>query len=92
MLRPLRYIVFLTARARVHSMRLKFSGVTIHGAHAQPIESRPKQILTEIQHLLARDLAATNRLILEQLTSEIEIIQTIAQHIINSGGKRLRPF
>lgn len=51
-----------------------------------------KQTLTDIQLLLADDLAATNRLISEQLTSNIAIIQTIAQHIIHSGGKRLRPF
>lgn len=48
--------------------------------------------LTNIQQLLADDLQATNRLILQQLTSNVPVIQTIAQHIINSGGKRLRPL
>ena len=62
-------------------------------AHAyNPINSTPKEILTGIQDLLADDLIATNQLILEQLTSEVTIIQTIAQHIITSGGKRLRPL
>ena len=62
-------------------------------AHAySPINFTPKEILTGIQGLLADDLTATNQLILEQLTSEITIIQTIAQHIITSGGKRLRPL
>lgn len=62
-------------------------------AQAQsPLNLSSKQILTGIQQLLGEDLAATNRLILEQLTSEVEIIQTIAQHIITSGGKRLRPL
>lgn len=54
--------------------------------------SGSKQILTEIQELLADDLAATNRLIFEQLVSEVPIIETIAQRIVSSGGKRLRPL
>lgn len=53
---------------------------------------QPKQILIGIQELLATDLAATNQLILEQLDSDVVIIQKIAQHIISSGGKRLRPL
>jgi octaprenyl-diphosphate synthase len=57
-----------------------------------PIALTPKEILTGIQDLLADDLSATNRLIMEQLQSEIPIIQNISQHIITSGGKRLRPL
>ena len=52
----------------------------------------PKQILAGIQVLLSADLSATNQLIIEQLASEVPIIQTIAKHIITSGGKRLRPL
>ncbi len=52
----------------------------------------PRQILTEIQGLLANDLIATNKLILDQLSSEVPIIQKIAEYIISSGGKRLRPL
>jgi octaprenyl-diphosphate synthase len=51
-----------------------------------------QQALTDIQALLADDLSATNQIILEQLTSEVPIIQTITQRIISSGGKRLRPL
>src|SRR5882757_5434622 len=56
------------------------------------IKLTPKEILTRIQELLADDLAATDQLILAQLNSDVPIIQTIAQHIISSGGKRLRPL
>jgi len=52
----------------------------------------PKQILTEIQDLLSDDLSATNRIIQEQLNSDVAIIQKIAKHIVSSGGKRLRPM
>jgi octaprenyl-diphosphate synthase len=61
-------------------------------AYAHSSSFLSKQTLTVIQDLLAYDLAATNQLILEQLSSEVAIIQTIAQHIITSGGKRLRPL
>lgn len=53
---------------------------------------KSKQTLSDIQLLLADDLTATNQLILEQLVSNVPVIQTIARHIINSGGKRLRPL
>ena len=51
-----------------------------------------KQALADIQSLLLNDLTATNHIILDQLTSNVPVIQTIARHIINSGGKRLRPI
>ncbi len=51
-----------------------------------------RQILSEIQELLAKDLEATDHLITQQLVSDVPIIQTIAKHIIKSGGKRLRPL
>lgn len=57
-----------------------------------PLQLSPKEILTKIQTLLSEDLAATDQLILTQLNSDVAIIQTIAQHIIGSGGKRLRPL
>ncbi|MBS0352227.1 MAG: polyprenyl synthetase family protein [Proteobacteria bacterium] len=51
-----------------------------------------KKVLEGIQNLVKDDLTATNKLILEQLDSDIDIIQKIANHIIQSGGKRLRPL
>jgi octaprenyl-diphosphate synthase len=52
----------------------------------------PKEILVGIQQLVKDDLKSANTLILEQLHSDIDIIQKIANHIIQSGGKRLRPL
>ncbi|MFA5632911.1 MAG: polyprenyl synthetase family protein [Porticoccaceae bacterium] len=44
-------------------------------------------------HLAARDdFDAVNRLILEQLHSDITLIENIGQHLIDAGGKRLRPL
>jgi octaprenyl-diphosphate synthase len=47
-----------------------------------------------LQRLLAiveSDLSDTNQIILERMHSEVELIPTLARHLIAAGGKRLRP-
>lgn len=41
--------------------------------------------------VIQSDFDATNRLITEELVSDVPLIQEIARHIIKSGGKRMRP-
>ena len=48
--------------------------------------------LPAIRKLIAEDLQATDHLILEQLYSDVTLINQIGHYIINSGGKRLRPM
>ncbi|HHW4678360.1 MAG TPA: polyprenyl synthetase family protein [Xylella sp.] len=48
--------------------------------------------LPQIQSFTAPDMAAIDTLIRNRLTSEIVLINQIADHIISSGGKRLRPM
>lgn len=48
--------------------------------------------LSAIRKLIADDLQATDHLILEQLQSDVALINQIGHYIINSGGKRLRPM
>lgn len=48
--------------------------------------------LTEIRQLIAEDIAATDQLILNRLTSDVVLINQIGHYIIHSGGKRLRPL
>lgn len=48
--------------------------------------------LQTIRDLVAVDFAAMDQLISKRLYSEVELIQQIAKHIIQSGGKRLRPL
>ena len=38
------------------------------------------------------DFAATNRLIIEQLHSDVGLVENIGHYIVDSGGKRLRPI
>ncbi|MBF0447967.1 MAG: polyprenyl synthetase family protein [Magnetococcales bacterium] len=48
-------------------------------------------VLAELHALIQIDLEQTNRIILEQLDAQVELIPTLGSHLINSGGKRLRP-
>ncbi len=42
--------------------------------------------------LVADDFAAVNALIPHRLTSDVDLVEEIGRHIIESGGKRLRPL
>jgi len=48
-------------------------------------------IETSVQ-LVAEDFQAVNKLIADQLQSDVVLINQISKHIIHSGGKRLRPL
>jgi octaprenyl-diphosphate synthase len=49
-------------------------------------------LVQEIKALVKDEFDAVDSLILEQLQSDIPLIQQICEHIISSGGKRLRPM
>ena len=42
--------------------------------------------------LVARDMAQADRLIHARLSSTVELIPDLARHLVDSGGKRLRPL
>lgn len=48
--------------------------------------------LIDIQTLIRDDLTAVDQLILQRLGSDIPLIDKLAQYVITSGGKRLRPL
>lgn len=48
--------------------------------------------LIDIRQPVHADLRAVDELIKSALISNVPLIQTIVEHIINSGGKRLRPL
>jgi octaprenyl-diphosphate synthase len=47
--------------------------------------------LNPIQSLIAHDMKAVDAVIKRSLRSEVLLINTIGEHIVGSGGKRLRP-
>ena len=55
-------------------------------------DTRPALALPQIQTLAATDMAAVDALIRRRLSSDVVLINQIADHIISAGGKRLRPM
>ncbi len=45
-----------------------------------------------IIHPIAADMEAVNRVIREQLNSQVPLVNQVAEYIINAGGKRIRPI
>jgi len=45
-----------------------------------------------LHHLVDQDMARVNRIILDKAHSDVELIPKLAEHLIDSGGKRLRPM
>jgi octaprenyl-diphosphate synthase len=45
-----------------------------------------------LHNLVNQDMARVNQIILNKAHSDVELIPTLAQHLIDSGGKRLRPM
>lgn len=53
---------------------------------------KSKPDLLQLRLPVQTDLAAVDKLILRELHSEVELVNEITAHIIESGGKRLRPL
>src|SRR5579883_2793240 len=58
-----------------------------------PLEEKaPERIIDRLTALVANDMALVNRTILSRTGSEVTMIPEVANHLISSGGKRLRPM
>ncbi len=57
-----------------------------------PFEEPREGSLQPLLDLVSEDMAGVNRIILDKAVSDVELIQTLAHHLIDSGGKRLRPM
>jgi octaprenyl-diphosphate synthase len=52
----------------------------------------PADGLQPLLEIVAEDMGAVNRIILDKAVSDVELIPKLAHHLIDSGGKRLRPM
>src|SRR6476659_902370 len=52
----------------------------------------PSESLKPLLDLVSEDMEAINRIILDKALSDVELIPELAHHLIDSGGKRLRPM
>jgi octaprenyl-diphosphate synthase len=59
--------------------------------HTAPT-STPIMTMTEIRSFVEADMRAVDRMIHEQLRSQVALIDQVGNYIVNSGGKRLRPM
>jgi octaprenyl-diphosphate synthase len=61
---------------------------------AVPVQTAMPQApsIAPLAGLVGRDLAKVNELILSRTGSEVALIPEVANHLISSGGKRLRPM
>jgi octaprenyl-diphosphate synthase len=52
----------------------------------------PADLLGPMLALVKADMEGVNRIILDKAVSDVELIPELAHHLIDSGGKRLRPM
>jgi octaprenyl-diphosphate synthase len=57
-----------------------------------PFDSQPAASIDALADLVAADMDRVNAAILARTGSEVTMIPEVANHLINSGGKRLRPM
>src|SRR5262245_20501408 len=72
----------MPTRGRRGTPRVQIQAQTLH-----PIPTR----LDAIQAVIAEDMSAVDALIRRRLDSDVVLIRRIAEYIVGSGGKRLRP-
>jgi len=53
---------------------------------------RGQNAVAQLQALVARDMESVDEFIRERMNSDVPMIPDLASHLINSGGKRLRPM
>jgi len=57
-----------------------------------PEHSESKFFMQKIRATVATEFEAVNRLIVEQLHSDVPMVENIGHYIVDAGGKRLRPL
>ena len=62
-------------------------------AAGSPLRAKPdRDKLLPVQQLVAADMTEVNRLIVARMESRVSLIPELAGHLINAGGKRVRPM
>ena len=59
---------------------------------AKAVIARPSGSVDHLMSLAAADMAGVDRLILDRMQSPVSVIPALADHLIEAGGKRLRPL
>jgi hypothetical protein len=75
-----------TSNSRVLAVLERSSAVIV------PFESPTSPLIGRLIDLLAADMERVNATIRSRIESEVTMIPAVANHLIESGGKRLRPM
>ena len=67
------------------------SGEAPHAQHPSDAASA-EDALSALAELVRADLTACNRVIVQHMQSQVELIPQLAAHLVAAGGKRLRPI
>lgn len=70
----------------------KFAGETLGLVVSLNDGGHAPRSLEPLLELVAADMGAINHIIMDKAISGVEMIPEVAQHLIDSGGKRLRPM
>ena len=49
-------------------------------------------MINQIKHLVQNDFLSVNDVIMSKIKTQNELLDNLANHILQSGGKRLRPL
>ena len=71
-------------------VRERFLGLALSVPAADP--EHIEDALTALADLVREDLSSCNRVIVQNMQSQVELIPQLAAHLVAAGGKRLRPI
>jgi octaprenyl-diphosphate synthase len=73
------------------AIRTPFMNAILSPVHHSASQHPPAASIERLKELVKDDLELVNQRIIEQIDQNVPLIRSISEHIIRSGGKRLRP-
>jgi octaprenyl-diphosphate synthase len=78
------------AEANVAVLYVRLGQINTSNSHSTTVR-RPPLNFEQFNELLRPDMTEVDQVIRERLHSDVVLVRQVAEYIINSGGKRLRP-
>ncbi len=74
------------------AVRVPVAGPDKDGPKGDTMPATAEDALVALAELVRDDLQACNRVIVQNMQSQVELIPQLAAHLVAAGGKRLRPI
>jgi octaprenyl-diphosphate synthase len=78
--------------ARTYDHKTNDEGARVTALASFPNDAAAPDAASKLAELLAGDVAAVDAIIHDRLASQAAVIPAIGEHLVNAGGKRLRPM